>query len=85
MTGSTLEEMVVPIVMIPALGAWLGLVYYAAAHPGHRAPKSVSEPGTDCAAISAAAAKADDESLPGLGDDRDALTPGVPRQAAFRA
>ena len=34
MTGSNLVLIVVPIVMLVALGAWLALVYYAGEHPG---------------------------------------------------
>ena len=33
MTGSSLAPVIVPIVAVLALFAWLGLVFYAAAHP----------------------------------------------------
>lgn len=37
MTGSTLAVILIPIVAVLSLACWLGLVYYAAAHPGNRA------------------------------------------------
>jgi len=36
MTGSTLAVIIIPIVALIALGSWLGLVYYADAHPQHQ-------------------------------------------------
>jgi hypothetical protein len=36
MTGSTLGVIFIPIVALLSLGCWLGLVYYAAAHPANR-------------------------------------------------
>jgi len=33
MTGSSLVPVIVPIVAVLAMAAWLGLVFYAAAHP----------------------------------------------------
>ena len=33
MTGSNLVAVIVPIVAVLAMGVWLGLVFYAAAHP----------------------------------------------------
>ena len=36
MTGSTLAVIIIPIVALLALGSWLGLVYYADAHPQHQ-------------------------------------------------
>lgn len=37
MTGSTLGIIFIPIVALLSLAFWLGMVYYAAAHPGNRA------------------------------------------------
>jgi hypothetical protein len=37
MTGSTLGVIFIPIVALLSLACWLGMVYYAAAHPGNRA------------------------------------------------
>jgi hypothetical protein len=36
MTGSTLGIIFIPIVALLSLAGWLGMVYYAAAHPGNR-------------------------------------------------
>jgi hypothetical protein len=36
MTGSTLGVIFIPIVALLSLACWLGLVYYAAAHPANR-------------------------------------------------
>lgn len=33
MTGSSLVPVIVPIVAVLAMAVWLGLVFYAAAHP----------------------------------------------------
>ena len=33
MTGSSLVPVIVPMVAVLAMAAWLGLVFYAAAHP----------------------------------------------------
>jgi hypothetical protein len=33
MTGSSLAPIIVPIVAVLAMAVWLGLVFYAAAHP----------------------------------------------------
>lgn len=48
MTGSNLVLIVVPIVMVPALALWLGLVMYAGAHPewkAHRLAREAREAG----------------------------------------
>jgi hypothetical protein len=37
MTGSTLLFIILPIVALGALGAWLGMVFWADAHPGRTA------------------------------------------------
>jgi hypothetical protein len=43
MTGSNLVLIVVPIVMVVALGTWLGLVMYAGAHPEWKAQRLARE------------------------------------------
>ena len=43
MTGSNLVLIVVPIVMVLALGTWLGLVMYAGAHPEWKAQRLARE------------------------------------------
>jgi hypothetical protein len=43
MTGSNAVLIVVPIVMLPALGLWLGLVMYAGNHPEWRAHRLARE------------------------------------------
>jgi hypothetical protein len=45
MTGSNLVLIVVPIVMLAALGVWLGLVYYVGAHPEWKAHRLAREAG----------------------------------------
>jgi hypothetical protein len=37
MTGSSLVPIVVPIVALVTLAAWLGMVFWADAHPGRKA------------------------------------------------
>ncbi len=47
MQGSTALFIVVPIVLPAALFAWLGLVFWAGAHPGWKAHRVAPElPGT---------------------------------------
>ncbi len=43
MTGSNAVLIVVPIVMLAALGLWLGLVYYVGAHPEWKAHRLARE------------------------------------------
>ena len=48
MTGSSSAPIVIPIVAVFCLAIWLGLVYYADAHPrwkSQRAPRRPAEPG----------------------------------------
>jgi predicted lipid-binding transport protein (Tim44 family) len=35
MTGSALAPIIIPIVALIALAAWLAMIFYAEAHPGH--------------------------------------------------
>jgi len=46
MTGSSLAPIIIPIVVVPALAAWLGLIWYASAHPGWKAHRVAAEAGT---------------------------------------
>ena len=43
LTGSNAVLIVVPIVMLAALGLWLGLVYWAGAHPEWKAHRLARE------------------------------------------
>ena len=43
MTGSNAVLIVVPIVMLAALGLWLGLVYWVGAHPEWKAHRLARE------------------------------------------
>jgi hypothetical protein len=45
MTGSFWAPIIIPIVTVPALAAWLALVWYAAAHPRWKAHPAASAPG----------------------------------------
>ena len=45
MTGSNAVLSVVPIVMLAALGLWLGLVYWVGAHPEWKAHRLAREAG----------------------------------------
>lgn len=45
MTGSFWAPIIIPIVAVPALAAWLALVWYAAAHPRWKAHRAASAPG----------------------------------------
>ena len=60
MTGSNAGLIVVPIVMLPALALWLGLVYYVGVHPGWRAHRLARE----AAAQQAAAAAGEQAAVP---------------------
>ena len=59
MTGSNLALIVVPIVMVLALGTWLGLVMYAGAHPEWKAQRLAREAREAAAAAREAAAAAE--------------------------
>jgi hypothetical protein len=57
MTGSSLVAIIVPIVALIALAAWLGMVFWADAHPGWKA--HAAAPGLEAtAAVVAPAAPA---------------------------
>lgn len=58
MTGSNLVLIVVPIVMLVALGAWLALVYYAGEHPEWKAHRLAREAEARAAAAGAAEERA---------------------------
>jgi hypothetical protein len=45
MTGSPLVGVIVPVVGVIVLAAWLALVFYADAHPGHAARATAAERG----------------------------------------
>jgi hypothetical protein len=45
MTGSPLVGVIVPVAGVIVLAAWLALVFYADAHPGHAARAAAAERG----------------------------------------
>jgi hypothetical protein len=49
MTGSTLGVIFIPIVALLSLAGWLGMVYYAAAHPANRARRGAPPPQSGAA------------------------------------
>ena len=51
MTGSNAVLIVVPIVMLAALGVWLGLVYWAGSHPEWKAHRLAREAAARQAAV----------------------------------
>ena len=58
MTGSNGVLIVVPIVMLAALGLWLGLVYWVGAHPEWKAHRLAREAAARQAAAVAAGEQA---------------------------
>jgi len=58
MTGSNAVLIVVPIVMLPALALWLGLVMYAGNHPEWRAHRLAREAAAQQQAAAAAGEQA---------------------------
>jgi len=72
MSGSTGVLIVVPIVMLAALGLWLGLVYWVGAHPEWKAHRLARE-----AAARQAVAVAAGEQAPAAGAARAAVPDGV--------
>ena len=60
MTGSSYIPIVVPIVAFLAMALWLGLVFYAAGHPGYRRrtprrrSRSAAATSSDTAAVAPA-------------------------------
>jgi hypothetical protein len=54
MTGSSLVPIVTPIVALITLAFWLGLIYWADAHPGWKASRAARGPEITSARISAA-------------------------------
>ncbi len=59
MTGSSYIPIVVPIVAFVTMALWLGLVFYAAGHPGYRQRSSRRGTGTGASARNEAAASDD--------------------------
>ena len=53
MTGSFWAPTIIPIVIVPALAAWLALVWYADAHPRWKAHSAVPTPSITGATVSA--------------------------------
>ena len=61
MTGTNAVLIVVPIVMLAALGLWLGLVYWVGAHPEWKAHRLAREAA---ARQAAAVASGDQAAMP---------------------
>lgn len=79
MTGSALIFVFLPIVALVTLGVWLGMIFYADAHPDHRAQSAA--PGTTGAGAGAdgPGGRQDATSLAGAGrlpEGQDAAAPG---------
>ena len=85
MTGSNAVLFVVPIVMLAALGLWLGLVYYVGAHPewkGHRMAREAQ--AREAAAVAAGPPPGDQAVVPARGQagvPAGGQKPGTPRAA----
>ncbi len=76
MTGSNAVLIVVPIVMLAALGLWLGLVYWVGAHPewkAHRLAREAAARETVLAAASEATAR---QTVPAAAGERAAAQAG---------
>jgi hypothetical protein len=76
MTGSFLVPIVVPIVAFIALTAWLGMVFWADAHPGWKAHAAAPGPEVTAAVVPAAAAE------PGAHQGSECAPPVPDRKAA---
>jgi hypothetical protein len=63
MTGSSLVPIILPIVAIVALAAWLGMVFWADAHPGRKVPGAEAA-GADVPPVTAAPGAAPGSELP---------------------
>lgn len=57
MTGSFLVPIIVPIAAFIALAAWLGMVFWADAHPGWKAHAAAPSPEVTAAVVPPAAAE----------------------------
>jgi hypothetical protein len=55
MTGSSLVPIITPIVALIALACWLGLIYWADAHPGWKTSSAAPRPEITGTSISPAA------------------------------
>jgi len=62
MTGSNLVAIVTPIVALVLLGGWLGLIYWADAHPGWKELRATRGPEITSETFPAAAASGDQAS-----------------------
>jgi hypothetical protein len=76
MTGSFLVLIIVPIVALIALAAWLGMVFWADAHPGWRAHAAAPGPEVPAAVIPHAPAE------PGAYQGSELAPPAPGRKAA---
>jgi hypothetical protein len=63
MTGSLLFFIVLPIMAVLGLGTWLGMVFWADAHPGHKPPAAV--PGPDATGTGTPLSAAESGARPG--------------------
>ena len=76
MTGSTGVLIVVPIVMLAALGLWLGLVYWVGAHPEWKAHQLAREAAARQAAAVAPGEQAAGAARAAVPDAGRAAVPG---------
>jgi hypothetical protein len=75
MTGSSLVAIIVPIVALIALAAWLGMVFWADAHPGWKAHAAAPGLEATAAVVPPAAVKSD-------ADHGSEVAPPVPGRKA---
>ena len=81
MTGSALAPVIIPVVVIAALAAWLGMIYYADAHPGYHSRRTVSKPGTARADTARRQVRSDGRALHD-GDDASGASTAPGQRAA---
>ena len=71
MTGSPLAPVIIPVVAVIVLAAWLALVFYADAHPGHAARAAAAERGIASETTSGDARQRDERQENTSGGDRE--------------
>jgi hypothetical protein len=81
MTGSHAVLIVVPIVMLAALGVWLGLVYWVGAHPEWKAHRLAREAAARQAAAGAGGQAAIPATPTAASSQAGSETPVSPRAA----
>ncbi len=81
MTGSIGVLIVVPIVMLAALGVWLGLVYWVGAHPEWKAHRLAREAAARQAVAEAGGQEAIPATPTAASSRAGSETPASPRAA----